>query len=240
MLPRTVIRNCSRIPRAVIPSIRTYTVNRPTETPTPEEIRVAAASGVRLTKEQVAEISRREQAADPSGQRVHGDPASTAQSIYAKQQQLDKKLDELSQTPPTDVTEKGVGELQSAMIEGRGGKPVEKDNIVSDLHRLAQANESGEFEAVPVSGVSKEEAAEMQSSEAVLSGTGRNVKDGPAAQAQNLADKEEQAEEISAADTMKEQAAALQSEEAQMTGTGRTVKAGVAAQAQSVADRLPR
>jgi hypothetical protein len=191
MLSRTVYRNCFHRTRALGPVVRTYVASeRPTAPPpSPEALRTAAASGVRLSQEQVSEISRREQASNPAGQRVHGGPSATAQSIYAKQQQLDEKLDELSQTPADQVTEKEVGELHSAMVKGRGGQQVEKDNIVSDLHRVAQANESGEFEAIPVSDVSKEEAAAMQSQEAQLSGRGRNVKGGPAAQAQSIADK---------------------------------------------------
>lgn len=41
--------------------------------PSPEEIKAAAARGVRLTPEQVAEISRREEAASPDSRRVHED-----------------------------------------------------------------------------------------------------------------------------------------------------------------------
>ena len=190
MFSRTVFRTCTRASRAISPVPRSYAAtNRSTAMPTPDEIRAAAASGVRLSQEQVSEISRREQAANPSGQRVHGGPAATAQSIYAKQQQLDEKLDELSETPVEAVTEKDVGELQSAMVKGKGGQPVGKDNIVSDLHRVAQANESEDMEAVPISDVTKAEAAELQSAEAQVNRTGKNIKGGLAAQAQSIADK---------------------------------------------------
>jgi hypothetical protein len=191
MLSITVLRNLPRVSRAVRPTIRTYAANWPTSTPSPDEIRTAAASGVQFSQEQVAEISRREQAASPTGQRVHGGPASVAQSIYAKQQQLGNKLNGLNETPADEITEKDVGELQSAMVKGRGGKPVEKDNIVSDLHRVAQANESEDLGAVPVNDVTKAEAAAIQRAEALATGTRENIKRGPAAQAQSIADKTE-------------------------------------------------
>jgi hypothetical protein len=186
MLSRNVVRTCLRVRRSAPTLIRTYVAGQPT--PTPQQIREAAAAGTRLNREEVAEISRREEAASPSGQRVPGGPAATAQSIYTKQQQLDRKLDEISTTPPSQITEKDVGELHSAMTKGRGGKPVEKDNIVSDLHKIAQTNEGMRDGAVPLSGIDKEDAAELQSEEAVISGTGRNEKGGLAAQAQSIAD----------------------------------------------------
>lgn len=193
MLTRHFLRAGARLPRSLTPIVRTYAAANPQSKPSPpspEELKTAAAGGVRLTPEKVAEISRREQAHNPTGQRVHGGPSSTAQTILAKQQQLDAKLDELSEKLPNEITEKDVGQLQSAMTKGRGGQPVEKDNIVSDLHRVAQANEGMRHGPVPVKGVDKEDAAELQSEEARISGHGRNEKGGLAAQAQSIADKE--------------------------------------------------
>jgi hypothetical protein len=187
MLSRTALRSCIRGPRLINPIIRTY-VAQPA-TPSPEAIRAAAAQGVRLTPEQVSEIARREQAANPSSQTVQGGPTATAQSILTKQQQLDSKLDELVEKPLNKINEQDVGELHSAMTKGRGGKPIEKDNIVSDLHRVAQMNEGLTKKSGPLAEATKEEAAELQSEEAAMSGTGRTEKGGIAAQFQSVADK---------------------------------------------------
>jgi hypothetical protein len=162
-------------------------------TASPDQVREAAARGVRLTPEQVAEVSRREQAADPQNRRTPGGPVSTtAQSILSKQEQLEDKMDELEATPLEEITEKDVGELHSAMTKERGGKPIGKDNIVSDLHRVAQANEEAVAGSIPVADMTKEDAAELQSAEARMSGTGRNTKGGVAAQAQSIADQKSQ------------------------------------------------
>lgn len=78
----------------------------------------------------------------------------------------------------SEISEKDVARLQSAMVKGRGGRPVEKESLV---HRVAQINE-GEAEAM------KEDAATVQSEEK-SSGTGETAKGGIAAQAQSMADK---------------------------------------------------
>jgi len=83
----------------------------------------------------------------------------------------------------SEISEKDVGRLQSGMVKGRGGRPVEKESLVSDLHRVAQMNE-GLAEAT------KEDAVALQSEEATLSGTGQTNKGGIASQAQSMADKE--------------------------------------------------
>jgi len=180
------------LPRSLTPIVRTYSSANPQTTAPPPspELKSAAASGTRLTPEEVSEISRREQASNPSGQRVHGGASSTAQTILAKQQQLDSKLDELSAKPVNEITEKDVGQVQSAMTKGHGGRPVEKDSIVSDLHRLAQSNEGTRDGPVTLYGVDKDDAAELQSEEARMSGHGRNEKGGLAAQAQSIADRD--------------------------------------------------
>jgi len=117
---------------------------------------------------------------------------STAQSILSKQEQLEDEMDELEATALEEITEKDVGELRSAMTKGRSGRPIGKDNIVSDLHRVAQANEEAVAGSIPVADMTKEDAAELQSAEARMNGTGRNTKGGVAAQAQSIADQQSQ------------------------------------------------
>lgn len=192
MLTGHLLRAGARVPRSLTPFIRSYAATNPqTAAPPPsaEELKTAAAGGVRLTPAEVAEISRCEQATNPEGRRVHGGPSSTAQSILAKQEQLESKMDELERKPVSEITEKDVGELHSAMTKGRGGVPLEKNNIVSDLHKVAQANEGVRDGPVPLRDVDKEDAAELQSQEARMSGHRGNEKGGLAAQAQSIADK---------------------------------------------------
>jgi hypothetical protein len=144
MLSRHLINVRVRVPRSLTPLIRAYAATNPQTTappPSAEQLETAATGGVRFTPGEVAEISRREQSTNPDGRRVHGGPSSTAQSILAKQQQLETKMQELEGKPVSEITEKDVGELHSAMTKGRGGVPLEKNNIVSDLHKVAQANE---------------------------------------------------------------------------------------------------
>ena len=192
MLSRTALRTCLRVPAPIAPIInRSYAAaaNAQPKTPSPQEIKEAAAQGVRLTPEQVAEISRREQAARADNRRVHGGPASTAQSILSKQEQLEDKMDELSEKSLDEISEKDVGQLQSALTKGRGGKQVDKDSIVSDLHRIAQTNEGLRSGSVPLGEMTKEEAAELQSEEARMTGTGKTEAGGVAATAQSMADR---------------------------------------------------
>jgi hypothetical protein len=91
-------------------------------------------------------------------------------------------MEDIAGKDVSEISEKDVGRLQSAMVKGRGGRPVEKESLVSDLHRVAQINE-GEAEAM------KEDAATLQSEEAKSSGTGETAKGGIPAQAQSMADK---------------------------------------------------
>jgi hypothetical protein len=137
MLSRTAIRTCLRVPRPIAPIIsRSYVAaNAQPATPSPQEIKEAAARGIRLTPEQVSEISRREQAARADGRRVHRGPTSTAQSILSKQEQLEEKVDELSGKSLDEISEKDVVQLHSAMTKGRGGRQIDKESIVSDLHQ---------------------------------------------------------------------------------------------------------
>jgi hypothetical protein len=51
------------------------------------------------------------------GRRVHGGPASTAQSILNKQGQLEEKVDELRGKSLEEISEKDVRELHSAMTK---------------------------------------------------------------------------------------------------------------------------
>jgi len=88
-----------------------------------------------------------------------------------------------------EITENDVGELQSALTKGRGGKRVDKNSVVSDLHRIAQTNEGMRGGSVPLGEMTKEEAAELQSEEARMSRTGETQGDGVAARAQGMADK---------------------------------------------------
>lgn len=97
----------------------------------------------------------------------------------------------MNDKPLDEVTEKDVGELQSAMTKGRGGKPVEKDSVVSDLHRVAQTTEELRGGSVPPRGVTKEDTAKLQSEEARMSGTGENQRGGFVAQAQSIANKKQ-------------------------------------------------
>lgn len=194
MLSRTVFRTCLRVPRRIAPIInRSFAAatNAQPATPSPQEIKKAAAQGVRLTPEQVAEISRREQGARSDNRRVHGGPASTAQSILSKQEQLEEKMDDLSGKPLDEITKKDVGELHSALTKGRGGKQIDKDSVVSDLHRVAQTNEGTRSGSVPFREMTKEDAAELQSEEARMSRTGEIEAGGVAASAQSMADKRE-------------------------------------------------
>ena len=161
MLSRTAIRTCLRVPRPIAPiiSYSHTTANAQPATPSPQEIKEAAARGIRLSPKQVSEISRREQAARADGRRVHGGPASTAQSILSKQEQLEEKVSELSGKPLDEISEKDVGQLQSAITKGRGGQQIDKDSIVSDLHRIAQMNEGMRDGTMPLGDITKEAAA---------------------------------------------------------------------------------
>jgi hypothetical protein len=82
----------------------------------------------------------------------------------------------------SEMSEKDVGRLQSAMVKGHRGRYVENESLVNDLHRVAQINER-EAE------VMKEDAVALQSEEAILSGSGETEKGGIATQAQSMADK---------------------------------------------------
>jgi len=55
-------------------------------------------------------------------------------SIHSKQEQPHSKLDWSVERPLEETTEKDVGQLQLAMTKGRGGIPIEADNIVSDFY----------------------------------------------------------------------------------------------------------
>lgn len=195
MFSRTAFRTCLRVPRQFAPIInRSFAAvtNAQPATPSPQEIKKAAAQGVRLTPEQVVEISRREQAARADNRQVHGGPASTAQSILNKQEQLEEKMDDLSGKPLDEITEKDVGELHSALTKGRGGKQIDKESVVSDLHRIAQTNEGMRSGSVPFREMTKEEeVAELQSEEARMSRTGEIEAGGVAAKAQSIADERE-------------------------------------------------
>jgi len=98
-------------------------------------------------------------------------------------------MDELSEKSLDEISEKDVGQLQSALTKGRGGKQVDKDSIVSDLHRIAQTNEGLRSRSVPLGEMTKEEAAELQSEEARMTGTGKTEAGGVAATAQSMADR---------------------------------------------------
>jgi hypothetical protein len=67
---------------------------------------------------------------------------------------------------------------------------VEEDNLVSDLYRIAQANEGMRDGPVLLTRIDKEDAAELQKEETTINGKGKNEKGGLAAQAQKVATNE--------------------------------------------------
>jgi len=238
-----LLRTCIAKRPIVTAFRRTYVAASPQTTPpppSPEDLRSHAARGMRFTPEQVSEISRREQIFSPDGQQSKKGPGATAQSILTKQRQLDDKLEELSELPLDEITEKDVGELQSAMTKGRGGKPIEKDNVVSDLHRVAQTNEGIRMDPVEVSfdGISTADKAEVESYEMRVRGDGKIKKGGLAAQVQSAADRRENLHQtVTGAAITKEDAADLQRAEMARTPDGTIEKGGIAATAQSLADK---
>ena len=55
----------------------------------------------------------------------------------------ESKLDEFDEKHLNEMTDKDVIQLQPAISKSRGGISIEKDNLVSDLHRVAQTKRGG-------------------------------------------------------------------------------------------------
>jgi hypothetical protein len=126
MLKRALFRTGLRGPRPIIISRFYYAaIPHGVASPTPSELKRAAREGIKLTSDEVSEISRREVAENPQSQNVRGGPGATAQSILTKQRRLDSTIADIAEKDVSEISERDLGRLQSAVVQGRRGRPVE-------------------------------------------------------------------------------------------------------------------
>ncbi|OKL62876.1 hypothetical protein UA08_01832 [Talaromyces atroroseus] len=145
--------------------------------PTVNEIKRAATAGQRFTPEDVSSIAQAE------SELTGGGPMN-----------FDARLDALAQKPPSHITQEDARQIQSA--EGRAfNSPPGPASVSAQIRSIADRNEALGLPADPDPGpvyVTKEEASEAQSLEAMYTG-GMVPKGSLAAQMQSAADKREAA-----------------------------------------------
>ncbi|QKX63784.1 uncharacterized protein TRUGW13939_10955 [Talaromyces rugulosus] len=161
--------------------------------PTVGDIKRAVAVGQRITPEDVSQIAQVESEFTGGGP-VKGGPAATAHSLSSRQMNFEAKLDELAHKPQSHITQEDARSMQSA--EGRAfNTPPGPASVSAQVRSLADRNEVLGLPAVQDPGpvyVTKEEASEAQSVEAIYTG-GMVTRGSLAAQMQSAADKREAA-----------------------------------------------